>query len=136
MSSLVNLYKKNKSVILYLVFGVATTVVNIISYYLFYEILRISNLISTVIAWFFSVLFAYITNKKYVFESKVLGIKEWLREIIAFFSCRIATGVMDAIIMVITVDYLQQNSMFWKIISNVLVIIVNYIASKYLIFKR
>lgn len=131
-----NILKKNKSVILYLVFGAGTTFVNIISYYLFYEILHCGNLVSTIIAWFFSVIFAYVTNRKWVFESRATIVKDWIYELISFFGCRIATGVMDTIIMVVAVDYMQQNSMVWKMISNVLVIVINYVASKLIVFKN
>ena len=130
------IYLRNKSVVLYLIFGAATTVVNIVIYFICYEILHISNFISTILAWLFSVIFAYVTNRKYVFESKTVGMKACIQEIVSFFGCRVATGVMDTIIMIVAVDLLHQNSMFWKIVSNVLVIIINYIASKFLIFKE
>uniref|UniRef100_UPI0040575355 GtrA family protein n=1 Tax=Agathobacter sp. TaxID=2021311 RepID=UPI0040575355 len=131
-----NFYKKNKPVVLYFVFGAAATVVNIVSYYVCYEMLHVSNPASTIIAWLLSVVFAYITNRNYVFQSKSSGIRAWVQEIVSFFGCRIATGVMDMVIMVVAVDYLQQDSMFWKTASNALVVIVNYAASKYLIFIK
>ena len=136
MNKLIPLYQKNKSVILYLLFGGLTTVVNIVTYHICYEILFISNLLSTILAWLFSVIFAYFTNRIFVFESKAKGIQSWVQEIFSFFACRIATGVMDVVIMVVAVDYFHQNSMLWKVISNILVIVINYIASKYLIFKK
>lgn len=136
MNILTNLFIRNKSLVLYLLFGGLTTIVNIITYYICYERLLVSNFLSTIIAWLFSVIFAYLTNKIFVFESKVTEIKAWIQEILSFFGCRVATGIMDTVIMVVAVDYLHQNSMLWKVISNVLVIIINYVASKYLIFKK
>lgn len=136
MNTLINLFIKNKSMILYILFGGLTTLVNIVAYHICYEVLLISNFLSTIIAWLFSVIFAYLTNRIFVFESKASGIEAWIQEILSFFGCRIATGVMDTVIMVVAVDYLHQNSMLWKVISNILVIVINYIASKYLIFKR
>ena len=136
MNILTNLFIRNKSLVLYLLFGGLTTIVNIITYYICYERLLVSNFLSTIIAWLFSVIFAYLTNKIFVFESKTTGCKAWIQEILSFFGCRVATGIMDTVIMVVAVDYLHQNSMLWKVISNVLVIIINYVASKYLIFKK
>ena len=136
MNKLMQLYQKNKSVILYLIFGGLTTVVNIVTYHICYEMLSVSNFLSTILAWFFSVIFAYLTNRIFVFESRATGLRAWLQEILSFFACRVATGVMDVVIMVVAVDYFHQNSMLWKVISNILVIIINYIASKYLIFKK
>lgn len=136
MIKLKELLIKFKSEILYLLFGGLTTLVNIVSYYLFYNVLRCSNMISTVIAWVFSVLFAYVTNRIFVFESKANGAKALLREITAFFTCRLLTGIMDVAIMWLAVDIMNFNSMLWKIISNVLVIIINYFASKIFVFKK
>lgn len=121
---------------MYLIFGALTTVVNIISYYVAYNVLKIPNVASTVISWIISVLFAFLTNKIFVFESKVKGFKAILREISAFFVCRLLTGVLDVAIMWISVDIMNWNSLVWKIISNVLVMILNFLASKLFIFKK
>ena len=126
---------KYREVIAYLFFGGCTTLVNIISYYLSYNILNISNVTSTVIAWIISVLFAYVTNRIFVFESNNKG-KAIIKEIFAFFSCRMFTGILDVAIMYFAVDIFEFNSLLWKIISNVLVIIANYVFSKIFIFKK
>lgn len=136
MSKLKELLIKFKSEILYLIFGALATLANIVSYYVFYNILHCSNFISTVIAWLLSVLLAYFTNRVFVFESKQNGLKNVLREMAAFFTCRILTGIMDVVIMLVTVDVMNWNSMLWKIISNILVIVLNYFASKVFIFKN
>ncbi len=121
---------------MYLIFGALTTVVNIISYYVAYNVLKIPNVTSTVLAWVISVLFAFLTNKIFVFESKSSGFKEIFREISAFFACRLLTGVLDVAIMWASVDIMDWNSLLWKVISNILVIVLNYFASKFLIFKQ
>ena len=121
---------------MYLIFGALTTVVNIISYYLAYNVLKIPNVASTVISWVISVLFAFLTNKIFVFESKVKGFKAIFREISAFFVCRLLTGVLDVAIMWISVDIMNWNSFSWKIISNILVMVLNFFTSKILIFKK
>lgn len=133
MKKLILKYKKE---ILYLVFGGFTTLVNIIFYYLFFNLLCISNALSTALAWFVSVLFAYITNRVWVFESKASSAKAVFFEVTAFFACRVITGITDIAIMVFAVDIMLWNSLLWKITSNVFVIILNYIASKLIIFKK
>lgn len=128
------LFNKYKEVILYLFFGGCTTLVNIVAYYLCDKI-RLSTTVSTIIAWILSVLFAYVTNRKYVFENRDES-KSVIKEISQFFSCRLATGILDLAIMVLFVDVLKYNGMIIKIISNILVIILNYIFSKLVIFKN
>ncbi len=129
------LYQEHKQIILYLFFGVCTTVINTVSYAILYEYLHIVNIVSTLIAWFVAVVFAFFTNKVYVFESKRPSISEKLKEFGSFFGCRILTGVLDVVIMAVAVDYLKWNSLVWKLISNIIVTIVNFVASKFLIFK-
>lgn len=126
---------KYREVMAYLFFGGCTTLVNIISYYFTYNILNISNVNSTVIAWIISVLFAYVTNRIFVFGSSSKG-KAAIKEITSFFSCRILTGVMDVAIMYLAVDIFRFDSLLWKVISNIAVIIANYIFSKIFVFKN
>ena len=128
--------KNYKQGILYLFFGALTTAVNIISYYASYNIFKISNVTSTILAWALAVLFAFVTNRIFVFESKAKGFKEIIRELLAFFICRLLTGAMDVLIMWISVDIMNWNSMLWKIISNVLVVVLNFLASKLFVFKK
>jgi len=129
----IEIYKAYKMPILYIFFGGLTTLVNIIVYFVCYNIFLISNVTSTIIAWILSVIFAFITNKIYVFESKSQSI---LYEITTFFTCRLGTGVLDILIMYVSVDLLKWNALLMKILSNVLVIILNYIFSKVIIFKK
>lgn len=136
METIKKLLLKYKSFISYAFFGVCTTVVNVVSYYLCFNIAGIWNVVSTVIAWVLAVLFAYITNKIWVFESKSFVRKVLVKEIPAFFGCRLATGVLDVVIMYMAVDVMHSNGTVWKIISNILVIIINYVASKIVIFKK
>lgn len=134
MERIKELFKKYREMILYLFFGGCTTLVNIISYYICSKI-GIGTAPGTVIAWVLSVLFAYITNRKYVFESKAFGFAPILKETAGFFLCRLATGLLDLAIMVVFVDFLHFNDMLIKILSNIIVIVLNYIASKLMIFK-
>ena len=125
----------NKQLILYLFFGVCTTVINTICYGILYELLLVNNVLSTILAWLAAVIFAFVTNKVFVFESKRNNATEKLSEITSFFGCRILTGILDVVIMAVAVDYLKWNSLLWKLISNIIVTIINYIASKFFIFK-
>ena len=131
-----NLWTKYKSFIMYAIFGVLTTVVNMAAYFLSFNLLKIPNVPSTVIAWVLAVLFAFITNKLWVFDSPSFDAKTLRHEIPTFFGARIATGILDVVIMYLAVDLAHWNPTVWKLISNVLVIIINYIASKLVIFKK
>ena len=136
MKVLENLLKKYKSFLMYGIFGVLTTIVNLVVYNLCYYKAGINNTVSNVIAWILAVAFAYITNKLWVFESKSWKMSVLRREVTAFVSCRLATGIMDILIMYICVDILGWHAMLMKLSSNVLVIILNYIFSKLIIFKK
>ena len=133
---MLNLFKKYKGLIMYGIFGVLTTAINIITYNICYGALQISNVAANVIAWILSVLFAYITNKLFVFESKSFKASVLFREMVSFFGCRVATGVLDLVIMYVAVDVLLLHAMLWKVISNVLVIIINFVLSKLIVFKE
>lgn len=130
------LYVKYKEVILYLVFGGLTTLVNIVSYAVFARILNMDTVTGTSVSWLISVIFAYITNKIFVFESKTNTFALLVKECVSFFGCRLATGVMDVAIMYLSVDLLHFNDIVMKIVSNVFVVILNYIFSKLFIFRR
>ena len=130
-----NILEKYKSVLMYLFFGVCTTGINIVVYWLFYTFLSFSNVVSTILSWVISVLFAYITNKLWVFESRSFDKQVLLYEIPTFFGARLISGVIDLGIMFVFVDILFFPAMIVKIISNVFVVIFNYIASKLVIFK-
>ena len=134
MTTIKTLFLKYKEPIMYLFFGGLTTVINIVAYHLLYEVMSVSNTLSNIIAWVLSVLFAFITNKVWVFESKERG-AALLREAVSFFGCRAATGVLDLAIMFLCVDLLSLPATPCKIGSNVLVIILNFVFSKLLIFK-
>lgn len=133
---LFDLFQKYKSFIAYAFFGVCTTLVNLLSYRLFYFVLEVPNVPSTMIAWLFAVLFAFVTNKLWVFNSKSWGFAVVIPELVKFFICRIATGILDVGIMWLAVDKMQWNAMAWKFISNIIVIVLNYVASKMIIFIK
>ena len=134
--SLVDLFKKYKSFIAYAFFGGCTTLVNLLCYRLFYFALGLANVPATVLAWLFAVLFAFVTNKLWVFDSKSWKPSVLIPELVKFFVCRILTGLVDVAIMWFSVDKMQWNAMLWKLISNVIVIVLNYVASRLVIFVK
>lgn len=135
MNSITELLKRYKDIILYGIFGLMTTAVNVGVYYLSFHIFSFSNIVSTVLAWFISVLFAFVTNKMWVFESRSFKAGVLIREMLSFFSCRLLTGALDLLIMYAAVDYMAWNALLWKVISNIIVIVLNYIAGRVLIFR-
>ena len=136
MNKIKELLKKYKFIILYGIFGVLTTIINIAVYGILYDALGVSNVLSNIAAWVLSVLFAFITNKLWVFESKSLNFKLFMKELGSFTACRLATGVLDLGIMFVGVDLLKGPAIILKIASNVIVIILNYVMSKIFVFKK
>lgn len=114
-------YAKYKDIIPYAVFGVLTTFINTVAYWLLAHPLKIEVMLSTVIAWVVAVLFAYVTNRKWVFHSGAHTIQEIMREMCSFFICRFATGVVDWIGMFLFVSILQGNDVIFKFAMNVVV---------------
>lgn len=135
------LIKKYKEVIMYLVFGVLTTLVNWICYALLTK-KGINMNVSNVIAWIVAVLFAFITNKLFVFESKNLEIRFVCMELVKFTGARLATGVIE-ILGLPALYYLGVNQSLFgvegflaKVLVSVVVVILNYIFSKLFIFRE
>ena len=134
--NLSELLRKYKSQILYLFFGGCTTLVNVAVYGLCAHAANLPTTLSTSIAWFMSVLLAYLTNRTWVFDSRASTAPEVLREIGYFFLCRLATGALDLAIMYVCVDRLGLPDMPVKLLSNVVVIVLNYVISKLIIFSK
>ena len=130
------LYEKYKDLIPYVIFGVLTTIVNYVSYWLFAHPFACGTVFSTAVAWVLSVLFAYVTNRRWVFHSEAKGAKAIGKEFAAFLGARLGTGLLDMLIMYLCVDLLGWNDMVMKLASNVIVVILNYILSKFFIFKK
>lgn len=135
MSKIKQMIFKNKALILYLVFGVLTTAVNVVVYFACDQVFGLANTVSVAIAWLLSVMFAFVTNKLWVFESKSLFWRKVMYEMFTFFLSRLSTGTLDLLIMFVAVDCFSQSKLLWKIISNVIVVVLNYAYSKLLIFS-
>ena len=123
----------SREVLAYLVFGVLTTLVNIVAFAILSRALSVGTVASNIIAWFLSVLFAYVTNRRWVFGTRVDSV---LKEAATFFTGRVGTGVLDTAMMFATVDLFGWNDIVMKVIVNVIVIILNYVISKFLVFRR
>ena len=129
------LYAKYRSTVIYLVFGVLTTVVNYAVYLPLYNFVHLPASICNGIAWAVAVAFAYVTNKLYVFKCKswdsgVLG------ELLRFVGSRVASGVVETLCLLITVDILAWNGNIIKLLLAIFVIIFNYVLSKFFVFKK
>lgn len=121
---------------MYVVMGVFTTIINIIIFYVMENLLHVNYIISNVIAWIFSVLFAYLSNKKYVFAHEDNTSFINIKEMMSFFSFRFLSLGIDTVVLFVLVQWLSQQPLIAKIISNVVVLIANYLFSKFIIFKK
>ena len=133
--TLKSLYQKYRQIFWYLFFGVCTMILNTVCYTELYEVLGVPNVPSAVVTWLVAVIVAFITNKLVVFESRERA-KKGLFELVSFFSCRVITGLLDVLIMWLAVDILAGNSALWKLISNVIVTVLNYVVSKFFVFRK
>ena len=136
MEWLKTMVEKHRDVLLYLIFGVLTTAVNYVVYLPCYNLLGLSGSVSNVIAWVGAVAFAYLTNKPFVFRSHDWSAKTVIPELTRFVGCRVGSGVLETAIIFLTVDCLAWNGNVMKLLTSVLVVILNYIGSKLLVFKK
>ncbi len=129
------LLQKHRSTVIYLVFGVLTTVVNYAVYLPLYNLAGLPAAVCNGIAWAAAVAFAYVTNKLYVFDSK-----KWdrgvLSELLRFVGSRVASGAVETLALLLTVDILGWNGNLMKLLLAVFVIVFNYVLSKFFVFKK
>ena len=129
------IYIKYKEIINYLIAGFLTVIVSVLTYALFTKGLNMHYITSNIFSWIVAVLFAYYVNSKFVFVSSTIK-KEKISEIINFFKYRILSLLIETIIIYLLVDLIRLDDMISKLIVQVIVIILNYIFSKFLIFKK
>lgn len=139
---------KYKDMILYIVFGALTTLVNYVVYFAA-KAMGIHYQISTVLAWIAAVTFAYITNRIWVFQSKNHGYKKICKEIALFVSARVLSLLLEMLIMYIGMNICNADEYFWNIfntqipagelitktLAQIIIIITNYLCSKHIIFS-
>lgn len=131
-----DLYDRYREIINYLIFGVLTTLVNFVFYFVLVNIFGMYYIYANIIAWFFSVLFAYITNRIFVFERVNFSIKSIVKEGTLFFSARLFSGFVETAILYIMVDFMKIGEGISKIVVAVVVVVLNYFFSKFIIFKK
>ena len=136
MSKIRALLEKYREVISYIFWGVMTTLVNYVVYFICTKALGSEYLISNVIAWFLSVLFAFWVNKVYVFHSYEKDVKTMVREFGTFVSARVLSGVLETGMLALFVETMHFNDSVVKIAASVLVVIINYVLSKLIIFRK
>lgn len=151
MDTIVNLFKRYREIIMYLIMGVATTLVNWVAYAACVSIFHIDRivfgfdidvLISNVIAWMLGVIFAYVTNKLFVFQSYSWKLSFVIKEFVLFISARLATGVLEifGVPFLVGIGLNQTifgiDGMLSKVLVSVIVVILNYVFSKLIIFKK
>lgn len=136
MGKLRVLIRKYYDILVYLFFGVLTTVVNYIVYLPCYNLLHLSAAVSNAIAWVAAVAFAYLTNKPFVFKSYDWSAKTVVPELTKFVGSRVASGALETVIIFVTVDLLLWDGNIMKLVTSVLVVVMNYVASKLLVFKK
>ena len=128
-------YNKYKEALLYLFFGGCTTLINIVTFFICRQFDLGINL-SNVIAWVIAVIFAFVTNKLFVFDSKDMSSKKVFKETLSFFVFRILSLGVDTGIIYVMIEMMKINELISKIVSNIVVIIVNYVFSKLFVFKK
>ncbi len=136
MKKLILLFQKYKEVIMYLIFGVLTTLVNIITYYFCTRLFDLNEYGSNVVAWIISVLFAFVTNKLFVFEDKDKNWRAILKQSLSFFAFRLVSLGIDMGSMYGMISILKWNDLIAKVIANIIVIILNYVFSKIFVFTK
>lgn len=129
------IYLRYKEVILYLFFGGVTFVISIASY-IFLEKIGLPILIANLFSWILAVLFAYITNRIWVFDNSATGIGNICKECLLFFSGRVATLIIEELILYVGIALMGINSMLVKVVGQIIVIVSNYFISKILVFTN
>lgn len=129
-------YKKNKEVLLYLFFGGLTFLVSIFSFAFFHYSMGMGELIANVFSWVLAVLFAFFTNRVWVFSAPTRGAADFLRQMGSFFAGRLATLGIEELILFVFITKLRLPGMLIKVIAQIVVIVSNYFISKKLVFKE
>lgn len=136
MKKLFNLIRKYRELIVYLIVGVLTTLVNFAVYFVCTRSFNLSPYTSNIFAWVVAVLFAFVMNKFVVFQSKAKDTKTLLKEGISFVSMRVISLGFDMLILYVVINVINWSDLIAKLISQIVVIVLNYVFSKLFIFKN
>lgn len=136
LKNLIALMRKYKEQLMYLVFGALTTLISWAGYWLLYEVSGMRNVPATIISELVAITFAFVTNKLWVFESKSWRGKPFYKEVQSFYACRALAFFLKLGFMYLTVDILLWHAMLMQVLITVVVIVVNYFASKFFVFAK
>lgn len=136
IKKLLSLVRPYNELILYMAFGALTTVVTFAVYLPLFHWLSLSATVSNSIAWFAAVIVAFVTNKIWVFKSKSWSRSVVVPEFLKFLSFRVVSGVLETVILLITVDILSMNGTVMKVLTSIFVVVANYLGSKVMIFRK
>lgn len=128
-------YQKYKKILLYLIFGGLTTLVNIAAYFCLTRLVGVPYLGANIAAWLAAVMFAYASNRAYVFSSSGRGLASIAGECARFIGCRVFSGMIDTGIVFVMIDVLHYQDLVVKIAANGATIILNYLFSKWIVFR-
>ena len=128
--------KKYSEVISYLFFGVLTTLINLTTFWILSTVFNLETIAATVAAWIIAVAFAFITNKIWVFKSKTKTNQETTKEAVMFVIARLVTLGIEVFLMWLMVDNFKQDKLIWKLLCNIITVILNYLFSKLIVFKE
>lgn len=129
-------YEKNREILLYILFGGLTFLVSIISFGLCNVTLHMNELVANVVSWIIAVTFAFFTNRIWVFAAPTKNVREFISQLVRFFGGRLLTLGIEEVILMLFVTMMGLNSMMIKVIAQVIVIVLNYVISKLVIFKN
>lgn len=129
-------YKKNKEMLLYLFFGGLSFIVSVATYAFFNVTVGMTAVIANIWSWIITVLFAFLTNRIWVFAAPTETILDFVKQMISFYAGRVVTLVIEEVILYVGIDVMGGNSIVVKVIAQVIVIVLNYVISKLWIFKK
>lgn len=131
-----SLFIKYRELISYVFFGGLTTLVSWGSYFVLNEVFHAHYLISQTLSWILAVLFAFVTNKKYVFEDKTSSKNNIIVQLAQFTASRLFSFAVETVLLIITVDVMKMNENIAKIAVSVITVVLNYFTSKFIVFKK
>lgn len=129
-------YIKHKEVLLYLLFGGLSFFLNIFLFFGLDKVFEMNELINNIICWIACVLFQFFTNRTWVFDGKVDGVSDFMKQAVSFFGGRVGTLVIEEVILAIFITWLRFNTTAVKLAAQVIVIVLNYVVSKLIVFKK
>lgn len=133
---LYQIYEKHKEPLLYLFFGGTSFFLNIILYYIFFNACKLNVLIANIIAWVIVVAYCFVTNKLWVFDNKTESKQSLATQLLSFYLSRILTLCVEELILFVFVEKIHYNDLIIKLIAQIIVIITNYILSKFIVFRK